>query len=102
MSFEVAMKALLADADRWSDTATELTTASNSATALTLPAQSFSFAGGDAAAAYEELRSFVQGFLSDGSAKAAGAASALTHVHEVYASTDENVQDALRSKWQAL
>jgi hypothetical protein len=102
MSFEVAMKALLADADRWSATATELTTASGSAAALTVPVQSFSFAGGDAAAAYEDLRSFVQDYLSDGAAKTKGAAAALTHVHQVYASADENAQSALHSKWQAL
>jgi hypothetical protein len=102
MSFEVAMKALLADADRWSATADELTTAADTAAALTLPPQSFSFAGGDAATAYEDLRSFVQDFLTDGATKTQGAASALTHVHQVYASTDENAQSALRSKWQAL
>jgi hypothetical protein len=102
MSFEVAMKALLADADRWSATADELTTAAGAAAALTVPAQSFSFAGGDAASAYEELRSFVQDYLSDGATKTKGAATALTHVHQVYASADENAQSELRSKWQAL
>lgn len=102
MSFEVAMKALLADADRWTSTSEDLTTASSAAAALTVPDQSFSFAGGEAATAYEELRSFVQGFLSDGSAKASGAAAALSHVHQVYAASDESAKAELEQKWKAL
>ncbi|MGZ6745717.1 MAG: hypothetical protein ACXVEJ_09155 [Nocardioides sp.] len=102
MSFEVAMKALLADADRWGATGDALSGASHSAAALHLPDQAFSFAGGDAAAAYESLRSFVQDYLSDGAGKAHGAARALRHVHHVYAGSDEAARSALEQKWKAL
>jgi membrane-bound lytic murein transglycosylase MltF len=102
MSFEVAMRALLADADRWNAISEQLTTVSSGTSGLYLSSSAFSFAGGDAAAAYEEVRTFVQEFCTAGATKTKGAADALEHVHDVYSSTDEAAKAALEEKWKWL
>jgi hypothetical protein len=102
MSFEVAMKALIADADRWNGISESLSNMSGDCGGLALPDSAFSFAGGDAAAAYEQVRSFVQGFVSDGAEKTKGAADALKEVHRTYRGTDEAAKAALEEKWKWL
>lgn len=102
MSFEVAMKALLADSDRWSGISKSLSAMSADTADLVLSDNAFSFAGGDAAAAYEQVRSFVQDYLTDGAGKVQGAADTLGHVHAVYAGTDEAAKARLEEKWKWL
>jgi hypothetical protein len=66
MTFQTSMNALSADAARWSETSDMLDTASSAAGDMTLRLEDFTFAGGDVLAAYEEMRSFVQDYLTGG------------------------------------
>ena len=99
MSFQTAMRALSADATRWSATSDMLETASSAAAGMTLRDQDFSFAGGDVAAAYESLRAYAQDYLTTGSKETAGAATALVAVRRAYEGSDDASAQEVRSKW---
>lgn len=100
MSFQTSMHALSADATKWSETSDMLDTASSAAGEMTLTLQDFTFAGGEVLAAYEEMRSFVQDYLTTGSKETDGAASALREVRRTYEGSDEGAKRSIESKWQ--
>jgi hypothetical protein len=102
MSFEIAMQALLADANRWDAASDRLSRVSTDTGQLYLSPGSFSFAGGDAHSAYEEVREFVRDLTSSGSGETSGAAQALREVHQYYRSADQSTRDEMQARWQWL
>lgn len=103
MSLEVALDALSKDAKRWDDTAEMLKNAASDCAGMQLSHQDFSFMGGDAQKAYEEVRSFMQTYLTDGERETDGAAAALRNVKAAYEGTDQLTKaeiDRIKSDWK--
>ena len=103
MSLEVALDALSKDAKRWDDTAEMLKTAASDCAGMRLTHQDFSFMGGEAQKAYEEVRSFMQTYLSDGERATSGAADALRDVKAAYEGTDQLTKseiDRIKADWK--
>lgn len=99
MTLEAALAALTTDANRWDDVSDALAGARDAATRLTLPASTFSFAGGEAATAYEAVRAHVRALLDGGVQETAGAAQALREVRRTYEETDEAARAGLSGRW---
>lgn len=102
MTLEVALKAMLADADKWQTMSEQLSTMEGSVTSLRTWEQSFTFAGGEVSAAYDEFCETVRALVAGGSQKIATASDTLEHVHAVFSGTDQNAKDELLAKWQWL
>src|SRR5204863_7418225 len=103
MSLKVALDALSKDAKRWDDSADMLKTAATTCAGLKLDHQDFSFMGGSAQKAYEDVRSFMHTYLSDGQRETSGAASALRNVKAAYEGSDQLTKaeiDKIKADWK--
>ncbi|KRF34382.1 hypothetical protein [Nocardioides sp. Soil805] len=99
MNLKADLDALTADANLWSASSDTLSSASTSASGLTIPAYAFSFAGGDVHAKYEEVRAWVEKYLSEGSKEQEGASKALIKIRDDFTSTDEAQRDQYQGMW---
>lgn len=99
MTLQTALEALTTDANRWDDVSEALSQARDAATGLTLPASTFSFAGGEAASAYEAVRAHVRSLLDGGVTQTADAAQALRDVRKAYEQTDASASAGLSGLW---
>jgi hypothetical protein len=84
----VALEALESDAARWADAAVRLRAASAAAAALVLDAGAFSFAGREAADAYEALRLRTTTLLAQGADELDSIAAALRTSAATYAAEE--------------
>ena len=93
----VALDALESDAVRWTDAAAQLRAAAAAAAGQVLAASAFSFAGGQVAAAYEELRSRTAALLRDGADNLDAIAVALRAGAAAYAAREAMESQRLHS-----
>lgn len=84
----VALEALESDAVRWAEAATTLRAAAAAAAARVLDPGAFSFAGGDVARAYDELRRRTATLLGQGADDLDGVATALRAAAAAYAAEE--------------
>ncbi|MGN8025610.1 hypothetical protein [Microbacterium sp. 22242] len=89
---KVHFDALRKDETTWHGAATQLDTLAKAANGIDVYRAAFSFAGGDVADTYAQLRTQVIGLLGDGSKKAEGAADAL---HDIRTSLEANEHAAV-------
>ena len=103
MTIQAAMEALTADAKRWDEVSTALSTASGTASGLTLASGAFPRLLGmsdlDLDGLYNRLQSKVQVLLAEGSTETDAIADALIQVRKDFESTDQSVRDALKGVW---
>ncbi|WP_109508008.1 hypothetical protein [Nocardioides speluncae] len=100
MSFEVAMDALTSDAKRWDTIAGRLETSANDLAGLTLNPKAWTFAGGEAAEAYERFRGIVESYVRGGATETASAAVRLREIRRIYESADEEAKNDLARIWK--
>ena len=81
----VALRALEADARRWAEAAATLRGAAGAVGARELPPGAFSFAGGEVAEVYEQLRARMAGLLAEGAENFDAVAAALRRSASAYA-----------------
>jgi hypothetical protein len=84
----VALDALESDAVRWTDAATQLRAAAAAVVGQALPEGAFSFAGREAAAAYDGLRGRTAVLLQEGADNLDAVAAALRTSAAAYAASD--------------
>lgn len=100
MTLKTSLDAMTHDAGTWSDTADMLDDCASAAQGLHLSPQAFTFLGGDAHSAYEDLLNWMVAYLSKGADQARGASHALITVRDIYAGTDEAAKKRIESSWQ--
>lgn len=101
MAIDVALQALKNDAVLWDGVSATLSTASGSASGLSLSAGQLSWAADEIGlvALYESARSKVEQLLREGSEETGTIADTLVSVKTVYESNDENAQNGLHGLW---
>ena len=99
MTMQAALQALSTDATRWDEVSDALGQARDAAAGLALPASTFSFAGGEAAAAYDAVRAHVHSLLDGGVQETSGAAATLRQVRKAYEGTDEAARAGISGLW---
>ncbi len=101
MSYEVQLEALGHDAKIWDRTSDVLSTASSSASGITVTTITSSVVA-DATgfnSAYSELQTFVSGLLSEGSSATGTMASTLRDVRKQYEADDAAAMTRIGAEW---
>lgn len=101
MTYEVQLEALGHDAKIWDATSDVLSTASTSASGITVTTITSSVLG-DATGfndAYAELRTFVSGLLAEGSTATGTMASTLRDVRKQYEADDAAATTRIGAEW---
>jgi len=104
MSYEVQLEAMGHDAKIWDRTSEVLSTASSSASGITVTTITSSVVA-DATgfnSAYADLQTFVAGLLSEGSAATGTMASTLRDVKKQYEADDASARTRIGAEWSPV
>lgn len=104
MGFEVQRAALEHDAKIWAETSTTLSSASSSASGLSLSTNAVSVVG-DATGftgTYADIQDFVVGLLSDGSSATSTMAATLRDVKKQYEADEQSAVSRIGAEWSPV